>query len=417
MYRKLFCRPGAKVTDSPLVDVPGMSEPREIDILIESEVGPYRIKIAVEAKDHHRKLDSTQFESLVGKYFVEGGVKVDKVVIVTHNGFYKPVIERAKRLGIELLTLKEAKDVDWIKFRPFPTLFKTVPRICDIEIFPPIPQELLETVVRDGRVFCSHGTAFGNVQQFTAFLLWNNVLRNQENILRQIDAAAVNEPNGKKGKVEFRPDHPHMIRLPHAAFPLENMSFVVHFSRDNPQPERTQSEFRFQFAPHVCNVSIEPRIDKATDREVRSEGRLICTCCGRDHGTLDEWAHRLIFQEIFARDPETVRRFQHELSQSPIGQASLNVKVPIDSKKAVRFRGNDYPVSSISVSAHAVSAKAPIECKHYELAGTEGEGRLVTHLEATAGGKKFSIVIPNIDGRPADKIVLKIDDANSSVSK
>src|SRR5690606_8449036 len=107
----------------------GMSEPREIDVLIETAIGPYHMKIAVEAKDNRRKLDSTQFESLVGKYFVEGGVKVNKVVIVTHNGFYNPVIERARQLGVELLTLSEAKDVDWAKFQPSIKPFKTVPRI------------------------------------------------------------------------------------------------------------------------------------------------------------------------------------------------------------------------------------------------------------------------------------------------
>ena len=69
LVQKALVPSGAKVTDSPLVDVPGMSEPREIDVLIETAVGPYHMKIAVEAKDNRRKMDSTQFESLIGKYF------------------------------------------------------------------------------------------------------------------------------------------------------------------------------------------------------------------------------------------------------------------------------------------------------------------------------------------------------------
>ena len=97
LVQKALAPAGAVVTDSALLDVAGMSEPREIDVLIETDVGPYRIKIAVEARDHQRKMDSTQFESLIGKYLGEGGVKVNKIVIVTHNGFFEPVVQRAER--------------------------------------------------------------------------------------------------------------------------------------------------------------------------------------------------------------------------------------------------------------------------------------------------------------------------------
>jgi hypothetical protein len=135
-----------------------------------------------------------------------------------------------------------------------------------------------------------------------------------------------------------------------------------------------------------------------------------------DHGTLNEWANGLIFEGVFARDPEMVRRFQDELTNSPVGQAWLNVSVPIDNNKVIRFRGKDFPVSSIAVTAHAISAKAPIEFKHYELMGAEGQAKLVTHLEATAGGKKFNIVIPHVEGGHADHIVVKIDDARPSGS-
>jgi len=227
LVQKALVPSGAQVTDSALVDVPGMSEPREIDVLIETAVGPYHMKIAVEARDTRRKMDSTQFESLVGKYFVEGGVKVNKVVIVTHNGFFNPVIERAKHLGVELLTLTEAKDVDWGKFTPCIKPFKTFPRICDIEVTPPITDATQEQVLQEGQVSCSHGTVFGSVHQFASFLLMNNVLRNQQDILRQIDEAAALVPEGKKGKVEFTPDHPHVIRLLEREYPLDNLTFAV----------------------------------------------------------------------------------------------------------------------------------------------------------------------------------------------
>jgi len=53
----------AVVRDSVLVEVDGDQEASEIDVLIETKIGEYRIKIAVEAKDEVRPMDSTKFEA------------------------------------------------------------------------------------------------------------------------------------------------------------------------------------------------------------------------------------------------------------------------------------------------------------------------------------------------------------------
>ena len=400
--------------ESALVDVPGMNEPREIDVLIETAIGPYHMKIAVEAKDNRRKLDSTQFESLVGKYFVEGGLKVNKVVIVTHNGFFNPVIQRAKQLGVELLTLSEAKDVDWSKFQPSIKPFQTFPRICDIEVSPPINDERF---VQDGQVSCSHGTKFGNVKQFAWFILANNVFRNQQEKLRQLDKAAAADPEGKKGKIEYMPDHPHIIRLHDEEYPLAKLTFAVHFSKSNTPPLARKSEIHFQFAPHICKIEVSPPVEDSNSKELSCEGRLICSCCGKDHGTLNEYASKVVFEGVFQRQPEVVQQFQEAVQKSPNGQAWVNVDWKIDDKKVIRFREVDYPIDSINVGVHAISAKAPLSCKHYELTKTDGVGQLLSHFEGSAGGKKFSIVVPHAEGGHPDKIVLKVDNAKPLTSK
>ena len=115
LVQKALAPKGAKVTESFLMELPGTGEAREIDVLIETSVGPYRIKIAVEAKDHYRKMDSTQFEAILGKYS-EGGVKVDKIVVVTSSGFYQPVIERARNwvlISSSSNKLKELNGTNW----------------------------------------------------------------------------------------------------------------------------------------------------------------------------------------------------------------------------------------------------------------------------------------------------------------
>jgi hypothetical protein len=100
---------GAKITESALVPVPGLGGVREIDILMESECGSYHIKMAIEAKDHRRKLDNTDIDEIIGKYRGVAGIPVDKIVIVSHRGFNNRAIARAKMENIELMTLAEAK--------------------------------------------------------------------------------------------------------------------------------------------------------------------------------------------------------------------------------------------------------------------------------------------------------------------
>src|SRR5260370_344833 len=78
---------GAVVTSSAMEPGRTSKKPREIDIRIESNVGPYTIKIAVEAKDEKRKLDATKIEALIGKYRSKGSLSADKLVVIAHNGF------------------------------------------------------------------------------------------------------------------------------------------------------------------------------------------------------------------------------------------------------------------------------------------------------------------------------------------
>ena len=272
-------------------------------------------------------------------------------------------------------------------------------------------------MIQTGQVVCSHGTAFGNINQFAVFLLTNHVFRNQHDRLRQIDEAAALVPEGKKGQVEFTPDHPHIIRLLGREYPLEKLKFVVHFSKVNAPNMGIKSEFRFQFAPHICTIDVTPPITAATPQELRTEAHLVCTCCGKDHGTLNEWASTAIFEGVFQREPEVLKQLLDGTQQSPNGEAWLHVGWKINSANVIRFRGLNYPVNSVSIGVHAISAKAPLVCKHYELAKSDGEGQLLSRLEATAGGKKFDIVIPHNEGGFPQKIVLKVDSAPKSASQ
>jgi len=105
---------GAKVTESYMTS-DGITD-REVDVLIEGKYGQYRLKIAVEAKDHARPLSVVDIESLIGKYQSGTGLKVNKIVVVSKSGFSRAAKEKADRADIELLTLKEATEVEWSSY-------------------------------------------------------------------------------------------------------------------------------------------------------------------------------------------------------------------------------------------------------------------------------------------------------------
>lgn len=155
---------GAKVTESAMVEVPGFGQMREIDVLIESVLSPYRIKVGVEAKDHNRKLNITDIEAIIGKYRGPASVIVDKVVIVSRRGFAKKAVEKAKSTGIELMTLTEVSGSDWKQMVTHPTVptenqimkFQFAPHVARVELFAvsgtPTPPS--EAITR-GKLICN----------------------------------------------------------------------------------------------------------------------------------------------------------------------------------------------------------------------------------------------------------------------
>jgi hypothetical protein len=139
---------------------------REIDVLLETDAGIYRMKIAVEAKDHSRPIGIEVLEQISAKYRAGDGVQVNQVVIVCRNGFTRSAREFADRHNILLRTLCEAKSQDWKTLIPRgarTTLrFRVPPHIHEVRFVPSI-QAKWKDVYQRGQVRCSccrrdHGT-------------------------------------------------------------------------------------------------------------------------------------------------------------------------------------------------------------------------------------------------------------------
>lgn len=166
--------PSATITESAMVKAPGFGDLREIDVLMETDAAPFRIKIAIEAKNHKNKLDATQIEAVIGKYRAGAALVVDKVVVVCPNGYSRTAATKARANGISLLTLSEAEGVDWSQF--LPENMRNVPTQLNFEIKPHVTNVQLRaasvggrppTRVQAGRILCKcHGNDYGTPQSF-----------------------------------------------------------------------------------------------------------------------------------------------------------------------------------------------------------------------------------------------------------
>lgn len=179
----------AVITESTMVAAPGSDDEREIDILAELPAGPFRLKIAYEAKGNKRPLDVKAVETLIGEYQGGGALIVDKVVLVSKNGFSAKAKRKATANGIELLTLQQAVDADWKKFLPSGSINVNLPHRIRQVRFNPFP-ELTGNQPQEMEFICkccgrSYGAApvFANTVVFPspAFNEWLNGNHDQKN--------------------------------------------------------------------------------------------------------------------------------------------------------------------------------------------------------------------------------------------
>lgn len=187
---------GAKVIASHMV--PGLTPGRfrEIDVFIETSIGPYSMKIAVEAKDESRRFDVTGMEEIVGKYKGRNNIVVDRIVVITHRGYSAEAEALARAENIVIMTLDEVEAHDWIKSLGCPVhglppwleikenqSFKLQlgPHIRFVKFTPSIGTvEEDRAAVTEGRIICRcHGHDKGSLIQHAHMVLFRYVLPNK----------------------------------------------------------------------------------------------------------------------------------------------------------------------------------------------------------------------------------------------
>jgi len=98
---------------------------REIDILIETRVNNIEIKVAIECKDHSRKIEAKEIEAFHSKCLRIP--EINKKLFVSRKGYAADAINAAKDFGVELLLLENLSIEsfkDWL----------TIPMIRQIDV-------------------------------------------------------------------------------------------------------------------------------------------------------------------------------------------------------------------------------------------------------------------------------------------
>ena len=100
----------AKVTESKsLLDQASNAE-REVDIVIETQVGDYSILISVECQGRGRVANIEWVEQMIAKHQT---LPTNKLILVSQSGFTPAALRKAKALDIEAITLTKAIEADW----------------------------------------------------------------------------------------------------------------------------------------------------------------------------------------------------------------------------------------------------------------------------------------------------------------
>ncbi len=85
-------------------------EEREVDIVLKYQLGAHDIIVSIECTDTKRPASSIWVESMVQKHKF---LPTSKLVLWSANGFYKPAMVTAEKLGVETVSQSDDIDVEW----------------------------------------------------------------------------------------------------------------------------------------------------------------------------------------------------------------------------------------------------------------------------------------------------------------
>jgi len=101
------------VTESKMLTHRLTGEEREVDIVLESNLGAHSLIVSIECVDKKRPASSPWVESMAKKHEF---LPTSKLVLWSANGFYRPAIVTAEKLGIDIVSQSDNTNIEWSKF-------------------------------------------------------------------------------------------------------------------------------------------------------------------------------------------------------------------------------------------------------------------------------------------------------------
>ena len=110
-------------TVKPNTRLPGRKSQtqRQIDILIEREVGQFNLRIAIDCKDHNRPIDVKDVEEVIG---LVDDVGANKGAIVAAKGFTEAAKRRGAEAGLDLYRLVDTAKHKWGGYVTIPVVMR-----------------------------------------------------------------------------------------------------------------------------------------------------------------------------------------------------------------------------------------------------------------------------------------------------
>ncbi|MFP4028470.1 MAG: restriction endonuclease [Candidatus Brocadiia bacterium] len=391
----------AEVEESAMEPVLGDDDFREIDVLIRNELGPYRVKIAVEAKNESRPLAVGKIDSIVGKYRGPRRVEVNDVYVVSSRGFTSGAEKAAAAAGIKLLTLSEAETYDWGKLSLKNLMDNgqwTIP-IEEFHIEPEPGVEITEGVLDEARIRCScdecknaESEDKGTLRQ-VAQRLFMRKFYSDRNLQEEFMEMYEPEKDGlfftlnqgwQSAVLNYEGDE----------FPVQKVRIKIGRLTPHEIPPSPFSGARFRFRKRMRITRVQIKPDIQNDNFDLEKAHLVCTCKKgqKDLGSIADYIVEVINEHIPEKNPEIIRRTFEEMRETD-GPVVVQVHVPLN-HHYVEFEGERYPITELVIFVQGEESEGSLRFESFQMRGDQLSLPNVVVGEAKAGGKRFRIVMP-----------------------